>query len=241
MKKVIFILVTVLFSIGLLMSTEKLAIAHPFINPPEIYAPDWQTVFPYQRNIYWNFEVMPEGGPPGPVPGAVYEGWLDPSLWSSDYVTLSGDVVWDSSLESIGIGNTGGTGEAIFHLDNRIVNNPIKHVYLEATVINSDSQNPESYWGPPYLEVPPGYTTNGDYWGYFWTDLGNSWLLNMWFEIRPNPSSENIVLPFSVPNGKYVWINDLHLATECVPEPFTILLFGSGLIGLIGIELSEKS
>jgi len=237
MKKVILVLITLLFSMGLVTSTGKLAIANPFINPPEINAPDWQTVFPYQRNIYWDFQVNPEGGPPGPLPGAHYEGWLDQHLWSSDYVDLSGDVVWDG-YNAIGIGGAGGgSGEAIFHLDNLINTNPVKHVYLEATVINSDPDYPESFWGPPYLRLPEGYTQHPDYWGYFWTEQENdTWLLDMWFEITPNPSWEDVVLPFDVPNGKYVWIDDLHIATECVPEPFTMLLLGSGLIGLIGIE-----
>ncbi|MDY7001559.1 MAG: hypothetical protein SVS15_07240, partial [Thermodesulfobacteriota bacterium] len=61
------------------------ALAHPFINPPEYFAPGWQTQFPYQRNVYWDFSVSPVGGPPGPLPGAVYEGWADPMLWESDY------------------------------------------------------------------------------------------------------------------------------------------------------------
>jgi len=227
--------------------------AHPFINPPEIFAPGWQTPFTYQRNIYWDFSVNPVGGPPGPLPGAVYEGWADPMLWESDYVYFEGDVVWNGG--AIGLEGSAGypsSGDAVFHLDNFIEQNPVKHVYLEATVINSvslqfpgDSIAAETNWGPPTLVLPTGYYEDESYWGYMWTDLGGEmWLLDMWFKIGPNPPWEDIILPFYVPEGEYVWIDDLHIATECVgavPIPGALWLLGSGLIGLVGLRRKIKS
>ena len=231
--KVFMVLAAALFlSIGMAASVQ----AATFTNPPETNAPGWQTNFPYQRNIYWNFSVNPAARPPGPLPGADYKGWADPDLWESDYVELGGDVVWNSDLGAIGIEGAG-NGAAIFHLDNFLEPLPVKHVYLEATVINSNLSDPEYFWNLPYLGLPSGYKENFGYWNYFWTYKGkNSWLLDMWFEVTPNPPWEDIILSFYVPAGEYVWIDDLHIATECVPIPSTLLLLGSGFIGLIGFK-----
>ena len=86
------------------------AMANPFINPPETnWNPPWVTPFPYQRNIDWDFSaISPVGGPSTDgTPGAVYEGWLDPSLKSSDYVTFSGGFQWYPSI-TVGSSTYGG-------------------------------------------------------------------------------------------------------------------------------------
>src|SRR5208337_3611901 len=84
--------VTSLFALMITMAQ-----ADQFINPPEIFAPVWYTAFPYQRNIDMGFSVYPVSSPGSGIPGAVYEGTLDPYLLGSDYVTLNG-VTWYGSL-----------------------------------------------------------------------------------------------------------------------------------------------
>ena len=221
-----------------LIFTANTVYALPFINPPEINAPGWQTQFPYQRNIYWDFSVAPQGGPsPNGTPGAHYEGYADPCLKCSDFVSLIGDVVWNPHLGAIGVEGYGGIGGAIFHLDNFLEPQPVKHIYLEATIINSNLDFPTAGWGPPRISVPSGYEENKSYWGHCWTPAGGDrWLLNMWFEVLPNPPWEDIILPFSLDLGscEYVWIDDLHIATECIPEPATMILLGSLAAGLFG-------
>jgi hypothetical protein len=230
--------------------------AHHFLYPPEtepfIYDPEvmgsgnnrlgWTTQFPYQRNIYWDFSEDPRGEG-GPLPGAIYEGEKDSSLWDSDFVEFFDGVSYFTDFGEfeglIGIYGAG-AGEAIFHLDN--LDTPyLKHIYLEAVVINS-SQIPEDNWGPPYLSLPSDYyEENLQYWGYKFTkleDIGietssEAWYLSMWFEVVPNPPFEEVILPFyPSSDNEYVLIDELHIATECIPEPATIFLLGCGLLAM---------
>ena len=62
--------------------TFGVAQASPFFKPPEDYFPGgvWQTPFPYQRNIFWDFLTDPTTTAPH------YEGTDDPVLYPSDWV-----------------------------------------------------------------------------------------------------------------------------------------------------------
>jgi hypothetical protein len=229
------------FLLGVILLVPTGALAEPFINPPELNMPGWQSPFPYQRNILLNFD-----DPSDPFK-ADYEGIDDPNLKESDFVELSGSVTWNENLGAIGTGGPdGGVGAAIFRIDNHIRDWPFKHVYVEATVVNSaiiefpdDPFSGEFYWGPPYTEPIP---VRED---WFWSDIpgrGDARLLNYYFYLRPNPPFEDIYLPFEVPAGEFVWIEDLHVATECVvPIPGAVWLLGSGLIALVGIRRRFKT
>ncbi len=114
---------------GVMTTTTQ---ADPFERPPEQYAPVWYTPFPYQRNINMDWGVTginPVTSPnPAGIPGANYEGYLDPSLWPSDAVALTGAVQFFTAANSpygvagIGINNIGGagpaSGTAVFTIDN---------------------------------------------------------------------------------------------------------------------------
>jgi hypothetical protein len=232
------VLLTSLFAL-----MAMVAQADPFLNPPETYAPVWYTPFPYQRNIDMGFGTSPVAtANPNGIPGAVYEGTLDPSLWPSDYVLLTGSVSWYGTISGItqtgliGIDNRGGsstlTGTATFHIDKVDDNLPLKDVWLEALSITGGTGG--------------GYATqvfdpNNNLFNY----LGNRGGVNMittyngdtvadgeW-QTSPNPVYETVKLTFSVPAGGYELIDQYHIATECVPEPATFSLLALGGLALL--------
>jgi len=209
--------------------------ADTFHYPPEIYAPVWETPFPYQRNINMDFSVNPVAAPGDGIPGAVYEGYLDPSLKVSDYVTLSGDAQWYESVPGftqtglIGIDNRNGTdtlyGIFIFHIDNTTNADNEKHLWEEfdwLATTQSISVKVEDPSGNRFnLIYSHGTGASGNYTAdYEWVH-------------SPNPPWENVQFNFGIEAGKYFLLDNLHIATECVPEPATLTLLGIGVISLL--------
>jgi hypothetical protein len=241
-------------------------LAAPFVNPPELFAPEWSTSSPYQRNIYWDFSSNPEGGPtPSGAPGADYEGYDDSILWDSDYVEFVGDVQWfdpaiynnkrgstrytDERGGKIGIDNSSGLfplfGSAIFHINNLIDPKPLKYIWLEMEAIQHLAGSPPYTLAWPSLDLPGGYNETGS--DFFIEDLdpfGERYRENDWWEVDANPSWEEIVLHFPlVGPGESVYVDNFHVATESsepIPEPSTILLLGAGLFGLFGIIIRNR-
>jgi hypothetical protein len=236
----------VLASLFALMAT--MAQADEFIRPPETYAPVWYTSFPYQRNINMLFPESPLGGPSDTydvgIPGAVYEGYDDPSLMSSDYVVFGGSVEWYASVSgiwangAIGIdnrtGETAETGTATFHIDDLDDGLPLKDFWLETLALNNDSASINAV-----LYDPSGNPANllG---GYAPTAYEGQQLADVEWQITPNPLYETLVLSWSVPAGDYALLSDAHIATECVPEPATVSLLATGLIGLLAYAWRKR-
>jgi hypothetical protein len=230
----------------LLMVTTSGMFADEFVRPPETYAPVWVTPFPYQRNINIGFDVTPVGTAGSGIPGAIYEGTLDPVLKVSDYVQFTGDTHWYDTLSGfngtgfIGIDNRSGSstlhGTATFRLDNTIVPNPEKHLWLEL----SYSMSPETSFGYGVTGPEPGFWPSLG--GPGNVNLGNGfWLLDDEFETSPNPAWETVGFSFTAPAGAVVVFDNVHIATECVPEPAAIALAFLGAGMLIVLRRSKQS
>ena len=209
--------------------------AGPFAYPPEVYWSGWVTSSPYQRNINMDFGVTPVGSPGSGIPGAVYAGSLDSSLKASDYAEFDGDMAWYASVPGItqtgliGIDNRNGTstlsGYLVFHLGNTSNAAKVEHVWEEFDWLTNQG---DFGWGV--------FDTSGifDLTRTFEDDLagGVSRLDSGWAR-SPNPTSESVVFELHINPGNYFLFDNLHVATECVPEPGTVALLGVGLISLL--------
>ena len=216
-----------------LLAVAPTAWGSPFVTPPE-GNPNitWQTQFPYQRNIMMDFGVNPVG-PVGPIPGADYEGYNDPVLWDSDFVTMTGAVRWDQAKGGIGIFG-GGSGTITFHFDNWEMPRPVKHFYEELT------WKVEQVSGSIYQDfvTPSGMNKYTDSWNNVQNLGGGSYRLSLWAEFQPNPPWEEKVYTLSSSTGN-IYLDSLHVATECVPEPATMALLGLGGLSLLRRKRSK--
>jgi len=218
-----------MFSLVLIcwLLTVGVAQALPFVYPPEVHYPQgWETPFPYQRNIYWDFStIWPH-----------YEGTDDKELYESDWWSVSGDVVWFRNQNVIGIDNTGGnnpaSGFAVFHIDNWPDPRLEKHMWIEVETT-----------GTPYVDYDltlivgyPGGLGATSSAGLAQSSAGQAAGFHIdawWGIIIPNPLWEELYINMYVPAGGSIYVSALHVATECVPAPGAILL-GSLGIGLVG-------
>ena len=214
--------VTFLVAVGLVLTVASSVSGNTFFRPPESNIDiTWATQYPYQRNIMMDFSVDPVGAV-GPIPGAQYTGYDDPVLWDSDFVTTTGDIQWDPALGGIGIFG-GGSGTITFHFDNWERPWPIKHFYEELIVGFEGG----GVFNQKSLVTPPGVDTY-DTWSNVDSLPGSRYRFSKWAEFHPNPPWEEIVIELQSNTGD-VYIESLHVATECIPAPGAILLGSIGV------------
>ena len=182
-----------------------------FDNYPEDTVPGWQTPSPYQRNIYFDFFSDHSSVSPGPIPVAVYEGYLDSELWGTDYFYYTGLTLESGS---IGIAD-GGSGVIYIYLNNLESSNPVKRIYMEATVKVSNPFAAEDWIEADY-RLPDGHDVVDDGYGFKIIDFfAGEFLLWGWVEIQQNPAWEEAMVILDVPADESAWIHDIHFATKC--------------------------
>jgi len=238
-----------LVAVVLLLSAWQLAAADPFLNPPETnpLVRDWETAFPYQRNVTIDFATNPlnwpvEGsGAWDLVPGLNYhtEGTLDPVLWPSDYLLAEGPYTWvdvdprfPGHQGMIGVASpTAPDLDLALHLDNLLEPSPFKHVYLEMDYYFADPGGPLL----TTLTAPPGFNVTDALQAISFTGEG-WWHAEGWWNVEPNPPWEELSWHLTgAPGGQFppgTYIDNIHVATECVPEPGTAAAFGLGVLCL---------
>jgi hypothetical protein len=234
MKKLIIIIIfaatAVLTSGTSVFGAIDTSFAYPPESNPEI---SWEGQSPYQRDIFMNFYgANPIGGAsPTGIPGAIYKGTDDQYLWDSDFVTITGDVEWNPVTGSIGIsGDEEGT--VTFHFDNWDRDWAVKNFYAE--LIYSIVSGPEGGSTQIQIEIIPseGENTIIDGWNKFdQIDLSTT-RLSIWNQIQPNPLWEEMLITLRTDNAS-IYLDQLHVATQCVPVPGAILLGGIGA-GFVG-------
>jgi hypothetical protein len=184
--------------------------------------------FEVQRDAYWNFDRGPSYPPE-------YYGPDDPILFESDFVEWGG---LNTPEGVAGIDNSNGTedmsGLLFIHFDNWKVTNPVKLIWLQADVYEAgggdvwleitDDTGATIPWQTVALQQIPG------------TDV---WTQVVTAQIRPNPPFENFVFNYAVPAGGVAWVDNVHIATACVPEPGLISVVGLGL-GVAGMALRRR-
>ncbi len=221
--------------------------ADPFINPPELNHPDWVTPFPYQRNIMVGFDTDPHYWPDhvtSPTPDARkaltpmvvhHEGTDDAQLYPSDW--LSGDVQgtggytgWMATdtltgtdrqgILSLDAPNANTTFTLTWHIDNWDRPWEEKHFFVEAEYYTTGNLGmDELISSTGQIEVLDShYQLLPDGWVRWYS----------WATLTPNPVWEEMVNTITFETPGTMLMDYMHIATECVPEPSTLLLLGMG-------------
>ena len=211
MRRILFILVLIVIGCLFCLTAQ----AQEKIKP-EDEVPGWLTDSPYQRNVYLDF-VLDPSTTTGPIRGAIYEGLADEDVYESDQFRYDGNVTVQNGM--IGIAG-GGSGTIYIHLANLPTANPVKRIYVEGNVRLTDISDAldlenrifASYGLPINHDV-----VDSDY-GVKDLDIFSlTGKVFFWAEIQPNPEWEEAKLVFQGILGS-AWIEDVHIATECVPD-----------------------
>lgn len=251
--------VAVLGAVVALLAAGGVAKAETFFNLPESNHPDWVTPFPYQRNIMVGFDTDPHSWPDhitsptlgerkALTPSVVHhEGIDDDRLYASDW--LGGDVqpptggstLWlatdtETGTNRQGIfvmdGNAGSTFTLVWHIDNWDLPREEKHFFVEAEYYTTSNVGlDELISSSGQIEVlAPHYETLPSGWVRWYS----------WATLTPNPEWEEMVNTVTFEDPGKLLLDYMHIATECVPEPSTCVLLGTGALVLLGFAWRRR-
>ncbi len=200
--------------------------ASPFVLLPENNFPGgvWETSYPYQRHILWDFSLdLTTGGPSPPD----YQGYDDDVLSPSDWWSVTGGVSWDSSLGAVGIDNDPGDtssvyGYLVLHIDNWDRSWAEKHMWIEIETIRELPTNSHSAYYSVGIALPAGGSANVI-----------AATTDTWYATIPeNPPWETLQIYMYAYAGETIYISSVHVATECVPAPGAVILgsIGAGFV-----------
>lgn len=239
------------YAVAVLLLLSVFVQADPFIVPPESVLPpeDWTTAFPYQRNAMIDFATDPHTWPFDANAGAparelspsvgnyILEGTHDPDYYDSDYLVWVPDQMqWFDTHPAagdrqglIGVSNQENVEFTLnYHLDNVPTRNPVKHMWIEIEYYYSGTGTWSAAIVPSIGKLTEAAVDQ--------VQLQDGWYRwNGWAELKPNPLWEDIFVTVSTnPTASGTLLVDyIHVATECVPEPGTMALFGIGGVALV--------
>ncbi len=147
-------------------------------------------------------------------------------------MTMTGDVEWNAATGSIGIFG-GGTGTLTFHFDNWDRDWAVKNFYEELiynVVLNPAGGSQTSM--AINIITSDGADTFINGWNKYDQIDQSTTRLSIWSQFQPNPMWEEMLITLSAVNAS-IYLDQLHVATQCVPVPGAILLGGIGA-GFVG-------
>lgn len=222
--------ISVLVVLLLLTGAVSVSAATGFVNPPD---------FTPQRMLLWDFADQATWQTPVTAIGPTW----DEGAWTCDDVTVTGaiqwmdtDPNWPGKQGMLGIVNdTQGvlSGSVTFHINNYADLNNLKRMAFEYEYLLGINSGISSH-----IELPEGFEVATGNWDF--TNLFPGERVNWNGTIEPNPSWEEIRITLNADPGSVVFFDKLYVATECVPEPSSILALSGGLIGLLGVARRRR-